>query len=725
MEALIPVINKLQDVFNTVGTDIIQLPQIAVVGTQSSGKSSVLESLVGRDLLPRGTGIVTRRPLILQLVHVDADDRRKTGDENDPNAWKNGRLYKGVDGEEWAKFLHTKNKIYTDFDEIRQEIENETERISGNNKGISDEPIHLKVFSPHVVNLTLVDLPGITKVPVGDQPKDIELLIRELILKYISNPNCIILAVTAANTDMATSEALKVAREVDPDGRRTLAVVTKLDLMDAGTDAMDVLMGRVIPVKLGLIGVVNRSQLDINNKKSVADSIRDEYAFLQKKYPSLANRNGTKYLARTLNRLLMHHIRDCLPELKTRINVLAAQYQSLLGSYGEPVDDKSATLLQLITKFATEYCNTIEGTAKYIETAELCGGARICYIFHETFGRTLESVDPLGGLTTIDVLTAIRNATGPRPALFVPEISFELLVKRQVKRLEEPSLRCVELVHEEMQRIIQHCSNYSTQELLRFPKLHDAIVEVVTSLLRKRLPVTNEMVHNLVAIELAYINTKHPDFADACGLMNNNIEEQRRNRMRDLPSAVPRDKSLKGPGGPSVSPTEQPSGEGEGPKTGGAAQGEQEGGTGNWRGMLKKGEDGQGDDRSKLQSSASTQKGHAVNLLDVPVPVTRKLSAREQRDCEVIERLIKSYFLIVRKNIQDSVPKAVMHFLVNHVKDSLQSELVGQLYKSALLDDLLTESEDMAQRRNEAADMLKALQKASQVIAEIRETHLW
>ncbi|KAM8739933.1 dynamin-1-like protein isoform X2 [Acanthopagrus latus] len=681
MEALIPVINKLQDVFNTVGADIIQLPQIAVVGTQSSGKSSVLESLVGRDLLPRGTGIVTRRPLILQLVHVDPGDARKN-DEIDR------------EGEEWGKFLHTKNKIYTDFDEIRQEIENETERISGNNKGISDEPIHLKIFSPHVVNLTLVDLPGITKVPVGDQPKDIEVQIRDLILKHISNPNCIILAVTAANTDMATSEALKVAREVDPDGRRTLAVVTKLDLMDAGTDAMDVLMGRVIPVKLGLIGVVNRSQLDINNKKSVADAIRDEHAFLQKKYPSLANRNGTKYLARTLNRLLMHHIRDCLPELKTRINVLAAQYQSLLSSYGEPVEDQSATLLQLITKFATEYCNTIEGTAKYIETAELCGGARICYIFHETFGRTLESVDPLGGLSTIDILTAIRNATGPRPSLFVPEVSFELLVKKQVKRLEEPSLRCVELVHEEMQRIIQHCSNYSTQELQRFPKLHEAIVEVVTSLLRKRLPITNEMVHNLVAIELAYINTKHPDFADACGVLNNNIEEQRRNRMRELPSSVPRDKA------PAAGP-----------------QAEQDG-TGTWRGMLKKGEEAPG------SGPGSPLKG-VVNLLDVPVPVARKLSSREQRDCEVIERLIKSYFLIVRKNIQDSVPKAVMHFLVNHVKDSLQSELVGQLYKSGLLNDLLTESEDMAQRRKESADMLQALQKASQVIAEIRETHMW
>uniref|UniRef100_A0A8C5QHQ5 Dynamin-1-like protein n=1 Tax=Leptobrachium leishanense TaxID=445787 RepID=A0A8C5QHQ5_9ANUR len=713
MEALIPVINKLQDVFNTVGADVIQLPQIVVVGTQSSGKSSVLESLVGRDLLPRGTGIVTRRPLILQLVHVSADDHRKTsGDENEIDSWKNPRhLSKGEDANEWGKFLHTKNKHYTDFDEIRQEIENETERISGNNKGISSEPIHLKVFSPNVVNLTLVDLPGMTKVPVGDQPKDIELQIRELIHRYISNPNSIILAVTAANTDMATSEALKIARESDPDGRRTLAVITKLDLMDAGTDAMDVLLGRVIPVKLGIIGVVNRSQLDINNKKIVADSIRDEYAFLQKKYPSLANRNGTKYLARTLNRLLMHHIRDCLPELKTRINVLAAQYQSLLNSYGEPVEDQSATLLQLITKFATEYCNTIEGTAKYIETSELCGGARICYIFHETFGRTLESVDPLGGLTTIDILTAIRNATGPRPALFVPEISFELLVKRQVKRLEEPSLRCVELVHEEMQRIIQHCSNYSTQELLRFPKLHDAIVEVVTCLLRKRLPVTNEMVHNLVAIELAYINTKHPDFADACGVMNNNIESIKAPAPLEVSSAASSETDAKG--ALSAVPGENA------PDTG----------TGTWRGMLKtsKGEELALDERNKLgiPLPASPLKGHAVNLLDVPVPVARKLSAREQRDCEVIERLIKSYFLIVRKNIQDSVPKAVMHFLVNHVKDTLQSELVGQLYKSMLLDDLLTESEDMAQRRKEAADMLKALQRASQIIAEIRETHLW
>lgn len=218
--------------------------------------------------------------------------------------------------EEWGKFLHTKNKVFSDFNDIRLEIERETDRMAGNNKGICPEPINLKIYSTRVVNLTLVDLPGMTKVPVGDQPEDIELQIRNLLVKHIENPNSIILAVTAANTDIATSESLKLAKDVDPDGRRTLAVLTKLDLMDAGTDAIDILCGRVIPVKLGIIGVVNRSQQDIIDKKIIDDQLKDEAAYLQRKYPTLATRNGTPYLAKTLNRLLMHHIRDCLPDLK-------------------------------------------------------------------------------------------------------------------------------------------------------------------------------------------------------------------------------------------------------------------------------------------------------------------------------------------------------------------------------------------------------------------------
>ncbi|XP_026177083.1 dynamin-1-like protein isoform X1 [Mastacembelus armatus] len=678
METLIPTINRLQEVFLTVGAEIIQLPQIVVVGSQSSGKSSVLESLVGRDFLPRGSGIVTRRPLVLQLVNVVPLQQRLKIENGNGVKQNSQNSYPGVKAEEWGTFLHCKNQIFTDFQEICCEIEAETKRSSGDNKGISPEPIYLKIFSPNVLNLTLVDLPGITKVPVGDQPEDIEAQVQEMILSFISNPNSLILAVSPANSDLATSDALKLAREVDPDGRRTLLVISKLDLMDAGTDALEVLLGRVIPVRLGIIGVVNRSQHDINTQKSLEDSVRDEQAFLQRHYPSLASRAGSRYLAKTLSKLLMHHIRECLPDLKTRVTVLSAQYQARLTSYGQPVEDHSATLLQIVTKFASDYCNTIEGTARHIQTSELCGGARICYIFHETFGRTLQSIDPLGGLTELDILTAIRNATGPRPALFVPEVSFELLVKRQIKRLEEPSLRCVELVHEEMQRIIQHCSSFSTQELLRFPKLHDSIAEVVTGLLRKRLPITNEMVHNLVAIELAYINTKHPDFTDAAQVSASVNSQQISSCQAEALDGGKRWKNEKAV-----------------------------------------------EEKAPAAGFGSPSKGQSINLLDTAVPISRKLTTREQRDCEVIQRLIKCYFLIVRKSVQDSVPKTVMHFLVNFVKEHLQSELVGQLYKQPLLQELLIESQDMAQQRTEVAQMLEALKKANNIISEIRETHLW
>uniref|UniRef100_A0A8C7GKI1 Si:dkey-32e23.4 n=1 Tax=Oncorhynchus kisutch TaxID=8019 RepID=A0A8C7GKI1_ONCKI len=577
MEALIPIIM-------TMGAEIIQLPQIVVVGSQSSAKSSVFESLVGRDFfLPRGSGIVTRRPLVLQLVNVPPlmerilQEKGYGLDTEQRPDW--------IKAEEWGTFLHSKNQVCDTI--IRY--------------GISPELIYLKIFSPHVLNLTLVDLPGITKVipTIGD---------------YFCAHVCLV-------------------------GRRTLLMFSKLDLMDAGTDALEVLLCRVIPMQLGIVGVVNRSQHDVNTQKSIEDMAWEEQAFLQCHHPSLASRCGSRYLAHTLSYFLMLHIRDCLPELKTRVT-----------SYGQPVEDHSTTLLQIVTKFASDYCNTIEGTAAHIQTSEL--GARICYIFHETFGLTLQSIDPLGGSTELDILTAIRN--GPQPAFFVPEISFELLVKRQIKRLEDPSLCCVELVHEELQRIIQHCSSYSTPELLWFPKLHDSIVEVVTSLLRKRLPITNDMVHNLVQIELAYyINTKHPEFTDGAQVSASDGEKYWKNTKM-------------------------------------------------------------AEENVQVAGFSSPVKGQAINLLDT-------VSIPGSRETEVIQRFINCYFLIVRKSIQDrSETRTVMHFLVNFVKYHLQSELVGQLYKHNLLQELLIESQDTAQQRTEVAGAL--IKGSNNIISDIRET---
>lgn len=145
MDDLIQLTNKLQSVVSSISThETLDLPQIVVVGSQSSGKSSVLETIVQRDFLPRGSGIVTRRPLVLQLI----TSRRS-------------------DATEYGEFLHTQDKKFFDFAEIRREIEGETSRLAGDNKGISRMPIHLRIYSPRVLTLTLVDLPGLTKVPIG------------------------------------------------------------------------------------------------------------------------------------------------------------------------------------------------------------------------------------------------------------------------------------------------------------------------------------------------------------------------------------------------------------------------------------------------------------------------------------------------------------------------------------------------------------------------------
>lgn len=496
-----------------------------MVGSQSSGKSSVLENIVGRDFLPRGSGIVTRRPLILQLINVPLDDEgEKTSDSHVPHT-PNSVAEHG----EWAEFHHVPGRKYRDFAQVKQEIENETARIAGNNKGINRQPINLKIFSPHVLNLTLVDLPGLTKVPIGDQPSDIEKQTRTLISEYIAKPNSIILAVSPANVDIVNSEALKLARHVDPMGRRTIGVLTKLDLMDHGTNALDILSGRVYPLKLGFIGVVNRSQQDIQSNKPMADALKAEADFFRHHpaYRNMATRCGTQYLAKTLNTTLMAHIRDRLPDIKARLNTLMGQTQQELASYGSKQfsgkEHRGSLILQLMTRFATSFISSIDGTSSEISTKELCGGARIYYIFNSVFGNSLETIEPTQNLSVLDIRTAIRNSTGPRPSLFVPELAFDLLVKPQIKMLEIPSQRCVELVYEELIKICHTCGS---TELSRFPRLQAKLIEVVSDLLRERLGPASSYVESLISIQRAYINTNHPNFLGAAAAMSSVIQSR-------------------------------------------------------------------------------------------------------------------------------------------------------------------------------------------------------
>ncbi|KAG8675439.1 Dynamin- GTPase protein [Fusarium poae] len=530
-EDLLTTVNKLQDlVFNTIGSDSLDLPQIVVVGSQSAGKSSVLENIVGRDFLPRGAGICTRRPLILQLINV-------TDDENAPDPSADPYRSPGAARRsEWAEFHHIPNRRFNDFGDVKREIENETSRVAGNNKGINRQPINLKIYSPHVLNLTLVDLPGLTKVPIGDQPTDIEKQTRNLISEYIAKPNSIVLAVSPANVDIVNSEALKLARHVDPLGRRTIGVLTKVDLMDHGTNALDILSGRVYPLKLGFIGVVNRSQQDIQGNKPMEDALQAETDFFKHHpaYRNISTRCGTHYLAKTLNTTLMGHIRERLPDIKARLNTLMGQTQQELASYGDMhfsgKEHRGSLILQQMTRFANSFISSIDGTSTEISTKELCGGARIYYIFNSVFGSSLDTIDPTSNLSALDIRTAIRNSTGPRPSLFVPEMAFDLLVKPQIKLLEIPSQRCVELVYEELIKICHTCGS---TELSRYPRLQAKLIETVSDLLRERLGPASSYVESLISIQRAYINTNHPNFLGAAAAMSNVVSaKQERERKR-------------------------------------------------------------------------------------------------------------------------------------------------------------------------------------------------
>ncbi|URE38706.1 hypothetical protein MUK42_17770, partial [Musa troglodytarum] len=412
---VIPIVNKLQDIFAQLGSSsTIDLPQVAVVGSQSSGKSSVLEALVGRDFLPRGSDICTRRPLVLQLVHRP---RRTDAAEG---------------GEEWGEFLHLNGQKFFDFSEIRREIQAETEREAGGNKGVSDKQIRLKIFSPNVLNITLVDLPGITKVPVGDQPSDIEARIRTMILSYIKHKTCIILAVSPANADLANSDALQMARIADPDGSRTIGVITKLDIMDRGTDARNFLLGNVIPLRLGYVGIVNRSQQDINLNRSIKDALAFEENFFRKQP------------------ILVQHIKNVLPGLKSRINAQLVAVAKEHAAYGDVAESK---LSLLWWKGRMKNCQLMSYP-----------------VVHE--------VDPCEDVTDEDIRMAIQNATGPKSALFVPEMSH----------------RCL------------------ASELQRFPVLRKSMDEVVGNFLREGLQPAETMITHIIEMEMDYINTSHPNF---------------------------------------------------------------------------------------------------------------------------------------------------------------------------------------------------------------------
>lgn len=223
---------EIRNILSNVGqSSALTLPSIVVIGSQSSGKSSVLEAIVGHEFLPKGSNMVTRRPIELTLI-------------NTPESKS-----------EYGEFPDLGLKT-SDFSSVQRTLTDLNLAVP-DSECVSDDPIRLSIYSPSVPDLSLIDLPGYIQVVGQNQPLELKSKIAELCDKYIQAPN-VILAISAADVDLANSTALRASRRVDPRGERTIGVVTKMDLVDPIRGA-SILSDKQYPLRLGYVGVVSRA----------------------------------------------------------------------------------------------------------------------------------------------------------------------------------------------------------------------------------------------------------------------------------------------------------------------------------------------------------------------------------------------------------------------------------------------------------------------------------
>ncbi|CAJ2674337.1 unnamed protein product [Trifolium pratense] len=488
MTSLIGLINKIQRACTVLGDHGGEglslweaLPSVAVVGGQSSGKSSVLESVVGRDFLPRGSGIVTRRPLVLQLHKTD-------------------------DGQQdYAEFLHAPRKRYTDFAAVRKEISDETDRITGKSKAISNIPIQLSIYSPNVVNLTLIDLPGLTKVAVEGQSESIVQDIENMVRSYVEKPNCIILAISPANQDIATSDAIKIAKEVDPSGDRTFGVLTKLDLMDKGTDAVEVLEGKHYRLQHPWVGIVNRSQADINKNVDmiVARKKEREYFETSPEYGHLAHKMGAEYLAKLLSEHLEVVIRQRIPSIVALINKTIDELNAELDRIGRPIAVDSGAQLYTIL----EMCRAFDKVFKEHIDGGRPGGDKIYGVFDNQLPAALKKLPFDRHLSIKNVQRVVTEADGYQPHLIAPEQGYRRLIEGCLGYFKGPADASVDAVHLVLKELVRKAVA-ATEELKRFPTLKNEIAAAANDSLERFREESRKTVTRLVDMESSYLTVE-------------------------------------------------------------------------------------------------------------------------------------------------------------------------------------------------------------------------
>ncbi|CAL5329952.1 dynamin-related protein 4C-like [Camellia sinensis] len=463
----------------------IQLPTIVVVGDQSAGKSSVLESLAGISL-PRGQGICTRVPLIMRLQHH-------------PDAQPD--LY--------LEFLG--KIVNTDETHVAEAIKVATDEIAGNGKGISHTPLTLVVKKAGVPDLTMVDLPGITRVPVHGQPEDIYEQISRIIMEYIKPEESIILNVLSATVDFPTCESIRMSQRVDKTGERTLAVVTKVDKAPEGL--LEKVTADDVNIGLGYVCVRNRI-----GDESYEDA-RVEEATLFQSHPLLSKINksmvGVPRLAQKLVQIQATMLSKCLPDIVRKINEKLNSDVSELSR----MPQKLSSVAEAMTAFMRIIGLSMESLRKILSRGEFdeypddknmhCT-VRLAEMLNECSGELHKSGENKSTENFLmDEIRVLDETKGIWLPNFLPRAAFLIILQRKVKEIANTPVDFVAKVWSYIESVVIHVLMYHCDS---YPQLLSCIRRAAQNLIAKMKEKSFDRVIELVEMEKLTDYTCSPEY---------------------------------------------------------------------------------------------------------------------------------------------------------------------------------------------------------------------
>ncbi|KAL8064113.1 hypothetical protein ABFS82_01G070000 [Erythranthe guttata] len=464
----------------------IQLPTIVVVGDQSSGKSSVLESLAGISL-PRGQGICTRVPLIMRL-------------QNHPNP--NPEIFLEFNGK----------TVPTDEENISDAISLATEEIAGKGKGISNKPLTLVVKKNGVPDLTMVDLPGITRVPVHGQPDDIYEQISKIIMEFITPEESIILNVLSAGIDFSTCESIRMSQKVDKTGQRTLAVVTKADKSPEGL--LEKVTADDVSIGLGYVCVRNRIG-DESYEEARAEEARlfDTHRHLSKINKSIV---GIPVLAERLVKIQATIIVKCLPGIVTKINEkLTANVEELnkLPKHLTSVSEAMTTFMYILgcAKESLRKILIRGEFDEYPDEKEMHGTARVFEMLNK-YSEELRSAEDTNGSEKflIDEIKVLEETKAIGLPNFLPKAAFLTLLKKKVKSIST-------IPSDFTDKVWSYVENVVVSVLLRhsvnYPQLVSSTRRAAKKLIAKMKQRSFDYVNDIVEMEKLTDYTCNPDYS--------------------------------------------------------------------------------------------------------------------------------------------------------------------------------------------------------------------